>query len=262
MEHSATLVSCYYLLRNSKHSAQQYDKWIKNLLLNLTSNIIIFVGKNEEKYISQILQNNNLLKINKKTYLLIVKEFHDLPLVAKYSPDFWTNQENIDKQKWCGRGQGCYKLWNSKFHLLKEAIQLNPFKSDKFIWNDIGNIRNEAGAIKFLNTYPTYNRISSDKLDIVLLKPFHNQTQFFFQDEVHFSGSLFGGGKEILLELCELFYLYFDIYAKKNMFIGCDQQILATVYLKNREKFNCIVPPINCIDIDEWFYLYKYYSLL
>tara|TARA_B110001450_G_C17360945_1_gene375495 strand:- start:30 stop:203 length:174 start_codon:yes stop_codon:yes gene_type:complete len=47
----------------------------------------------------------------------------------------------MDPGKKCGRSIGCYVLWNSKFQFLKEAIDINPFKSNKFIWNDIGSMR-------------------------------------------------------------------------------------------------------------------------
>jgi hypothetical protein len=255
---SCTIVSCYYQLNQSKHTHDEYDIWIKNLLLNLVgTNIIIFVGQKEKEYIQQITQQNATIKC-----LLIIKELEDLPLSKKYGADFWRWQENIDPQLLkIGRGQDCYKLWNSKFHFLKEAINLNPFGSDKFIWNDIGNVRDPAIINHcLLKSYPNELAISSDKLDIVLLRGFNDPAQLFFQHEVHFSGSMFGGKKEILLEMCDLFYLYFDIYVGKKLFIGCDQQILATVFLKNPDKFNCILP-VKSNDIDVWFYLYKFYTL-
>ena len=265
---SVTLVSCYYKLSQSKHTPQSYDLWIKNFLLNLDANIIIFVGKEEKEYIKTILEQNAKMNISADKmnckYLLIEKEIADFALVQKYNNAFWDKQTQIDPGKKCGRGADCYKIWNSKFAFLKEAIQLNPFHSDKFIWNDIGNIRDTtSGIIKHcLPTYPSSNKISQDKLDIVLLNPFSHPSQLFFQNEVHFSGSMFGGRKEILLELGELFYLYFDRYVNENLFIGCDQQMLATVFRQHPEKFNCIFP-VNTEyeNIDVWFYLYKYYSL-
>ena len=252
---SVTVVSCFYKLNKSKHSLQEYDHWIKNFLLHIQTNIIIFVGKNEKEYIQSIVNRNDKCK-----YLLIEKEISDFELVKKFSSDFWNFQESIDPGKNCGRGQDCYKIWNSKFSFLQEAILLNPFDTDKFVWNDIGNIRN-TNINECLTSYPNYANVSKDKLDIVLLKHFHNQGQLFFQNEVHFSGSMFGGGKDVLLELCNLFYIYFDIYTKKNLFIGCDQQIIATLFLKNPTMFNCINPNRNNNGIDELFYLYKYYSL-
>jgi hypothetical protein len=32
-------------------------------------------------------------------------------------------------------------IWNSKLALVREAIIQNPFGSDKFVWNDIGSLR-------------------------------------------------------------------------------------------------------------------------
>jgi hypothetical protein len=271
----ATIVSCYYKLEKSKHSPETYDGWIKNLLLNVNNPMIIFVGSAEEPYIRAIIdQNNNMNNINNMNnmnnmnninnnnpqYVLIVKNLNELPLVKDYAPEFWLQQEKMDPNPRCGRGQDCYKIWNSKFYFLKEAIQLNPFNSDKFVWNDIGNIRSNSEAINMLKTYPNYNAISVDKLDIVLLNHFTDQNQLFFCNEVHFSGSMFGGGREILLQLCDLFYLYFSIYARQNQFIGCDQQILSTLFLKNINKFNYIIPKNAGIDV--WFYLYSHYSII
>ena len=246
---SVSLVSCYYKLNKSKHSLQEYDSWIKNFLLNIQTNIIIFVGKNEKEYIK------NIIGLNKKSkYLLFEKEIEDFEIVKKNSNDFWNSQESIDPDKTCGRGQDCYKIWNSKFNFLKEAISLNPFNSDKFIWNDIGNVRDLNIVYKCLNNYPKYENISNDKLDIVLVNQFKNPNQLFFQNESYFSGSIFGGRKELLLELCELFYIMFDTYVNEKLFIGCDQQMIATVFLKNQNKFNCIYHP------KDWFYLYTHLS--
>ena len=249
---SVTIVSCFYKLHTSKHTLNEYDAWIKCFLLNINTNIIIFVGKNEKEYIKSIIDMNSTIK-----YVLIEKEMNDFNLVKTYNSNFWKIQEFIDPGKSCGRGQDCYKIWNSKFDFLKEAIEMNPFNSDKFIWNDIGNVRDKT-ILNYLKDYPNYNNITTNKLDIVLLEPFINPSQLWFTDEVHFSGSMFGGGKEILLELHKLFYLYFEMYARGNKFIGCDQQILSTLFLKNKDKFNCIIPKYN--HIDKWFYLYEYYT--
>jgi hypothetical protein len=128
-----------------------------------------------------------------------------------------------------------------------------------------------------ISNYPIYNKISNDKLDIVLLKDFndstienienietHEDTNFkndIFQNEKHLSGSIFGGGKETLLKLIELYYQYFEEYLNKNLFIGCDQQILATLCVRHPELFNLVTPPPHQNIIDEWFYMYHYYSI-
>ena len=250
---SVSIVTCYYKLKKSKHTFEKYVEWINNLIFNLNNvNIIIFTNKNDELFMKNTLSKNK--KIN---YTFIIREIDDLYISKKYE-NIWNEQYIMDMQKSCGRSIECYKIWNSKFSFLKEAIELNPYKSDKFIWNDIGNVRDEK-ILPYIRKYPEYNNISDNKLDIVLLKGYTNENQLFFENEVHFSGSMFGGGKDVILKLCELYYLYFDLYVRKNKFIGCDQQIISSLYLRNKDLFNCVIPNYNyCIDI--WFYLYKYYG--
>jgi hypothetical protein len=146
-------------------------------------------------------------------------------------------------------------------NFVKEAIELNPFNSDKFVWNDIGSMRDyNYIVIHGISKYPKYNKISDDKIDIALIKKFNvsREIQDIFQNEVHLSGSIFGGSKETLLKIIELYYKYFQEYLDKNLFIGCDQQILATLSIRHPDLFNLIKPEPNTID--EWFYMYHYYS--
>ena len=103
---SVTLVSCYYKLP-SKHSHSNYDSWIKNLLKNINSNIIIFTSKHLIEYLKNIGNHN-------KNMIIIEKELETMPLVQKYDDKFWKNQEQIDKNKKCRRTKYCFQIWNSK----------------------------------------------------------------------------------------------------------------------------------------------------
>lgn len=247
-----TLVSCYYKLGKSKHTHEEYDIWIRNLLVNINTNIVIFTSQNDKSYLETILDVNKNIQ-----YTIIVKELSELEINNVYQ-NIWEDQERMDPNKQCGRARGCYQLWNSKFHLLKEAIDNNPYNSEYFIWNDIGNVRNN-NIIPYLKSYPNKDKISKNKLDIVLLKGF-SKVQDFFCDEIHFSGSLFGGHKNTILTVCELYYKHFQHYIANNKFIGCDQQIISSVFVRNMNLFNPIIPRVY--NIDPWFYLYQYYNIL
>jgi|SaaInlV_100m_DNA_6_1039743.scaffolds.fasta_scaffold07677_2 hypothetical protein len=247
----STIVTCYYKLNNSKHSISDYDKWIKNLLLHLNNNVIVFTSKVDKNYLLDILEQNNNIQ-----YRIITNELNEFDLVKQY-PHIWEDQEQKDPNQKCGRKKGCYILWNSKLKLLKEAIELNPFQTDKFIWNDIGNVRDER-ILPLLKDYPNEKHISLDKIDIVLLKAFSNAKQLFFQEEVHFSGSMFGGHKDTILKLHDKYYACFQNYIDNGLFIGCDQQLISSVCLQNTDLFNVIFPIDSRIDV--WFYLYQYYS--
>lgn len=251
---SVTIVTCFYKISKCKHSFSEYDNWIKNLILNLKkSQVIIFTNNDNYEYINSLFITNNNIKFH-----IIIKELDDLLISKKYSREFWVNQHNMDTRKDTGRGIECYKIWNSKFSFLQEAIEKNIFNSDKFIWNDIGNVR-DSRIFPLLNDYPNYEQVSKSVLDIVILRNFVYDNQLYFNEEVHFSGSMFGGGKEVILELCQLYYLYFEMYARQNKFVGCDQQIISTLYLKNKNKINAIYP--KNYSVDPWFYLYQYYSI-
>jgi hypothetical protein len=236
-----TIVTCYYKF-DSKHTHIEYTTWINNFLLNVKCNIIIFTSPDLEEYFSNFGKNVHI----------IIKNLQDFPLYIKYK-NIWDKQHEMDPIK---RSIYCYVIWNSKFLMLKESIEKNPYNNDKFIWNDIGSFRCRS-KVSMLANYPKYDKVSKDKLDIVLIKPFTDIKKTFFFNEVHLAGSIFGGGKNILLELCNLYYKYFDLYIDNNKFIGCDQQILATLYLKHSDKFNLIVPDSHVID--PWFFNYFYY---
>lgn len=248
--HNTTLVSCYYSVP-SKHPHEKYDIWIHYLLTNITNNIIIFTSSDLVNYFENIQHSNKELKLK-----IIVKEFNDLDILKKYNLNIWDSQYSLDPTPEV-RTKECYIIWNSKMNFIKEAIELNPFNSDKFIWNDIGSMRDIHYSQKIKN-FPHYNNISNDKLDIVLIQKYEND-YYFFQNQTHLSGAQFGTSKDLFLKIIDLYYKYVDEYIENKLFIGCDQQILSTLYMNHKELFNLITPD-NTI-IDKWFYLYHHYLL-
>jgi glycosyl transferase, family 25 len=235
----ATIVSCYYKLK-SKHSLDSYKIWINNFLSNITCNIIIFTSADLLDYFNSF---NNIY------IYIIIKEIEDLEIYKEYI-DIWDNQWEIDPQK-NDRTKYNYIIWNSKLKFLKDAIKVNPFNTDKFIWNDIGVIRNTK-FYNILKYYPDHNQISTDKIDIVLINNF-TKNKKFFQNEIHFSGAIFGSDINTLLKYHDLYYNKFDEYLQNGKFIGCDQQIISSIYFENIKLF-------NVIKTDDWFHLINYYS--
>ena len=156
MNNSVTIVSCYYKVK-SKHSHKNYNEWIHNFLHNLRNNIIIFTSENLLDYLKDVGKHNSNM-------LIIKKNFAEIEILKKYN--IWNYQHKLDSQKNI-RTKECYIIWNSKMNFVKEAIELNPFNSDKFVWTDIGCLRDKRYC-KLISNYPLYKNISSDKLDIVL----------------------------------------------------------------------------------------------
>ena len=251
---SVTVVTCYYKIK-SKHSHDEYTEWITNFLSNIPCNLVIFTSPDLVEYIRE-----KRLLFMKQT-VIKVTEFNELPLYKKYE-NLWEKQYEMDKLQHNGRTKECYVLWNSKLEFLKQAIDQNPFSSDKFVWTDIGCLRapNKSFISHISQTYPLYNKISNDKIDIVLIEPFDDKEQKIFIDEVHFSGAMFGGHKDIILRFHKLFYDRFETHIQEQIFIGCDQQTISSVYIENCDLFNCITSKYSVNDNLCWFFLWIYYS--
>jgi|Laugresbdmm110sn_1035088.scaffolds.fasta_scaffold02198_4 hypothetical protein len=256
MSPTSTVVTCYYKIP-SKHSHDKYDQWITNFLSNIPCNLVIFTSPDLVEYI----QEKRRLFLEKT--MIVSIEFHSLPLYIKYET-LWQKQYEMDNQHTTLRTKECYVLWNSKLDFIKQVIEQNPFSSDKFIWADIGCLRTTNTSIisSISSEYPIYDKISASKIDIVLLEPFFNETQRVFIDETHFSGSMFGGHKDAMLRFHHLFYTRFHEHITRDIFIGCDQQTISSVYIENTDLFNYITSHHISHDDWRWFFLWIYYSMM
>ena len=248
---TTTVVTCYYRIP-SKHSHEEYDRWLTDFISNVQCNLVIFTSPDLAQYLYDKRGNSQ-----KGRTKIIPMELKELELTDKYD---WQKQYEMDQQKYTGRSKECYILWNSKLWFLKKAIEENPFQTDTFVWNDIGCLRtNNNTIIQYISPrYPLYDKISKERIDIVLLKRFQNMSQRVFINEVHFSGAQFGGHKVVILRFYDAFYQKLDEHISQGIFVGCDQQTISTLYLENPDLFNCICPENPWID--PWFYLWQYYS--
>jgi GR25 family glycosyltransferase involved in LPS biosynthesis len=250
---SVTIVTAYY--NHPLKNFNEYDIFINNFLLNIRCNLIIFTSSDLIEYFKTKI--NNKLNI-----ILIIHEFNKLELYKKYI-SVWESKYLTDNE------EGLISLFyniinNSKLNFIKEAIQLNYFNSNKFIWNDIEFIQNES-LIDLLDNYPIYTKISNKNIDILSLNNLTDQNKKN-EENIIFSDSLFGGTIETLLEYCRLYYEKFDYCLKNSKIIPRTNELILNIYLENKELFNIINPRVNNkIDqtkiSDTWFYLFYYYSV-
>jgi hypothetical protein len=152
-------------------------------------------------------------------------------------------------------------IWAEKSHFLKRAIELNPFQSDYFLWVDIGCFR--VPNTEYLN-WPNPEKIAQqDKNKVLLLSvvPFmmpellcnFKEELPSFQFTNRIGGTIFGGGKDVLLKWHDLYYEMLEYFISIDRFIGKDQSIMNSVYLMNRDICNLIKWEEGCRD--SWFYI-------
>jgi hypothetical protein len=232
-----------------------------NLLVNVgkSCKMVIFTSSELVHYIENICEKNK----KDAAFTVISIEIKDLKIAHCYSKNVWWKQYSLDPQKACRRTIGCYLIWNSKIWFMNQAIERNIYGSDKYIWTDIGSFRNNDSAVcaSILDKFPLYERISNDKIDIMLIRPYlpHEMNQIVFFNTVHLGG-IFGGGVYAVRQLYKLFYESLHFYLTNNYFAGCDQQILSTCYMRNPNLFHLIQKKNPNELWNEWFYLYKYWN--
>jgi hypothetical protein len=255
MTENATIVTGYFKLNISKASSSKYTEWMTNMLIN-DNPMVIFCDKSSQDFIRE-------MRINKEDKTVIIpmniKEFYTYKYVYEY-----INNSKIDLENTVGHSPLLYMIWSEKSHFLKLAIELDPFKTNYFLWVDIGCFRNQN--TKYLN-WPNPSRISQMNKNKVLLlsvipftdaelQCFNKEDLPLFQFTNRIGGTIFGGGKEVLLKWHDLYYEMVEYFISIDRFIGKDQSIMNSVYLLNREICDLINWHPDCQD--PWFYIQDY----
>jgi len=251
----ATIVTGYFQLKQAKASHDTYSGWMRNMLC-IDNPMVIFCDVASEQMIREMREG----KLEKTK--IIVTSFNEF-YSYRYARDFLEHYK-MDKEQRVGHNMFLYMIWSEKSHFLKRAIELNPFSTEYFVWCDIGCFR--VPNKRYLN-WPNPEKISTlDKNKVLLLsvQPFtpeelqcHNKGGLpLFQYTNRIGGTIFGGGKEVLLQWHDKYYEMLEHFISIGRFIGKDQSIMNSVYLLNRDMCNLV----NWLPghPDQWFYLQEY----
>lgn len=251
----ATIVTCYFKLNKSKAPHENYLIWMSNMLSNNNS-MIIFCDAASKSTIEE------MRCFHKEKTLIVETEFSDF-YCYQYSRQF-VEHTVLDTELDRGHNMFLYMIWNEKTNFLKRAIELNPFKTDYFLWTDIGCFR-ETNT-EYLN-WPNPKRISEMPKDKVLLLSIAHFTEYelltssfdeipSFQYENRISAPIFGGYKDVLLKWHKKYYEMLEYFILREQFIGKDQSIMNCVYLLNRDMCDLVFWKRDCKN--PWFYLQAY----
>jgi hypothetical protein len=258
MSTGATIVTAYYKLNQSKASHEQYTKWMQNMLVNKNP-MVIFCDAESQPLIEGIRKRYDPGFTNTRIVICEIVDFHSY----KYGETFVAHYAK-DTEKRVGHNILLYMIWAEKSHFLKRAIELDPFKTDYFLWSDIGCFRRENTQFR---DWPRAQRIMAlpkDKVLLLSVIPF-TQTELAcktladlpsFQFENRIGAPIFGGTKEVLLRWHDLYYGMLEYFISIDRFIGKDQSIMNSVYLMNRDFCELVTWTPDCAD--PWFYLQDY----
>jgi hypothetical protein len=149
---------------------------------------------------------------------------------------------------------------------VKRAIELNIFETDYYCWSDIGMIRHDY-YIKYITNFPkVHNHIKSDKMYMLNIQYMFNETDSKYSElatDIYrfinvIGAGVFFGHKDVFQKWITKYYETLDDFVKKDIFTGKEQNVMACVYVKNREIIE-LIRAKNCPLNDEWFYLLYYF---
>lgn len=215
-----TIVSGFIYLENNKN--RSLEKYIEYgfKLLKLDQNKIIFIDEKVFEYFENF-QNENTI--------LIKIKFEDLYLY-KYKnllKDWSVNTENGSKDTLDYMIIQC-----NKTEWVKQAIELNKFSSEQYLWLDFGiyNMIKEMPN-KFIN----YNKVRISK--IWDLNKEYNK-DIFKDVNWYFAGTVFGGDKDKLILFAELVKNKCEHLIKNNKHLMWEVNIWYLVWKENKDIFD------------------------
>ena len=234
-----TLVTAYFRLNRNKYNTDYFD-WMSNLLLNLNKNLIIFTDEFTEPTIKKLRENHK-----DKTLIIQMnlEEFHSVKYLDYFIKDYIRDKyKNL-------RNPNLYMIWNEKLKFLEKSIDINPFKTSYFAWIDIGYVRNPVYINRYLNKgFPNVSKLTEDK--VYMLNIDYKFTEDDFKDPYNKKyqmidnkiggGFIIGTSKNLRKMIDEFYNVIIPEYMNRNYFLGEDQTLYTTLYLKRPDLIKLI----------------------
>ena len=259
---TATVVSAYFPIK-SKFPPEVYLGWIRNFMENIPCHLVFFTHPDLIP-LFQAWRGS----LNETTVFIPFDLSKDSTAVKKYGHSFWEEQWKLDKEVALDdptrkiHSPELYEVWYEKKEFVLRAITMNPFHTDKYLWADAGGFR-ITEWFPHLTGFGTTTRISDSRFFLLGIQPFteeEKRTKFIlpFQKEARIGGGYLAAHKNVWVAFSKRYDTLLEEYAKDNIFVGKDQNLFATLYLRDPDFFDLV--PTDHRSIDPWFWPQLYFS--
>lgn len=242
-----TVVTGYFRIP-SKHGSGDYDKWMSNML-SLQDAMVIFT---HAELVDQIKE---FRKHALQRTVVIPIALDDLPIGTLYPVSFWEDQLERDPEKKIHRSYQVFWIWLSKSWCVNQAIRLNPFQSDLFVWSDIGCFRNKKFNHKTMvlqrENVPPHEIIQMAHHDIKPPEEELYNDKYKRPSHFYHSGSQMAGYEDAWIKFHSLFLEIIDRFLEKNMIIVEDQAVLQSTCLSYPKM--CAYVPYDQVGDNKYF---------
>jgi hypothetical protein len=245
-----TLVTAYFNLTKCKDASVEINKRDFNYYINsakstlsLPYNLIIYCDSDSYKRIKEI---RPMFLADKTKY--IIKEFDEFKFIKnniELKETFNEYRENIiinrrtNPYQFDNRNTASYYLFcMSRYTMIKEAIQLNPFNSTHFSWINFCIERMGYRNLIYLDEALSIkrNKFSTCYIDYIPDALVNNTAEYFKYGRCGMCSGFFTGNKEYMFKVCDLIEDKFLKYLSQG-YGHADEQLYSPVYFENKELF-------------------------
>eukprot|EP00284_Hemiselmis_tepida_P017536 CAMPEP_0174923918 /NCGR_PEP_ID=MMETSP1355-20121228/6900_1 /TAXON_ID=464990 /ORGANISM="Hemiselmis tepida, Strain CCMP443" /LENGTH=3102 /DNA_ID=CAMNT_0016169659 /DNA_START=138 /DNA_END=9443 /DNA_ORIENTATION=+ len=245
--HRHTLVTAYFKLA-SKHKHDDYLRWMENML-SLQDAMVIFCSPDMSDAITKMRSHAI------ERTVLVPMSIRDTDVCREYDTGFWARQLDRDPEKLtthAGIVREVFCMWLSKSWFVSEAIRINPFSSDIFVWSDIGCFRDGAysGRMWLCN----FEIIPQSSMLMMQSNGTRAVEEEWVVKEIHgvtIAGSQFAGYRETWERYHRAFKATLRGYVAHDLFVGEDQAVMETTCMHHPGL--CVVVPKDMVRGDLWF---------
>lgn len=246
--HQTTVVTAFFPL-NAKHGAGLYHRWMQTML-SIQEPVVVFVPIDEVERIKKCRQH----ALNRT--IIIPMNLTNLPVANLFPIDFWEYQLEIDSEKKIHKDYRVFWIWLSKSWWIQEAIRLNPFQSEIFLWSDIGSFRyntDDRYADKYVVRYPelvprhSLLQMSHHTFNVNPDVWMHNKRKRFF----FHSGSQAVAYHDTWIEYHRELQVTLNMFIKRGYFIGEDQILMQHTCIRTTPL--CLYVNSDEVDDDHYF---------
>lgn len=208
-----------------KHNKTEYEQWISNFA-KLECNMVIFTDLANYKFIKG-LRHPNITRV----YL---KELEDF--TCDQYQDYWNYCSSIAPEQ---KHSSQLYMISAERHLtlVQEAIKLDTFKSEYYLWLDIGSLRKQEDLVNMSN-FLTLSKVKACIGDKFTVSSPPTSTA----PVVNVIQGLFLGSHKILWKMWgELYLKHLTLFMDNGTYGGNDQVVIDHIFTtENNDKLKLI----------------------
>ena len=167
-------------------------------------------------------------------------DIQDISIGNLFTDEFWEDQLERDPEKAIHRSYQLFWIWLNKAWCVTEAIRLNVFESDLFVYSDIGCFRDQRYNSKTIVLHR--DQVPPHEMLMMAFQtpnPPKDEVLFWdknkYQANFYHSGSQFAGYKDTWKVFYEYFLDTIDRFLDRNFLVVDDQAILQSTCLSHPE---------------------------